>query len=223
MVILIDLLRGYRQHMWIMNIVWPVTALYAGPLALWSYFTLGRTTTHQNIQRDMAEGRGHPGSRRSRWQAIALATTHCGAGCTLGDILAEWLLVAAPVVALWFGYQSIFRHKIFAAWAVDYLFALVVGIGFQYFTIAPMRNLSLGQGIAAAVKADALSLTSWQVGMYGFMALAYFLLFGCLLHIKLEPTSVEFWFMMQLAMLSGFATAFPVNAWLIRTGIKEKM
>ena len=29
--------------------------------------------------------------------------------------------------------------------------------------------------------------------------------------------------MMQLAMLCGFATAYPVNWWLIRRGLKEKM
>jgi len=28
---------------------------------------------------------------------------------------------------------------------------------------------------------------------------------------------------MQVAMLSGFATSYPVNWWLIRSGIKEKM
>ena len=26
--------RGYRQHMCIMNLVWPITCLYFGPLAL---------------------------------------------------------------------------------------------------------------------------------------------------------------------------------------------
>ncbi len=35
--------RGYRQHMWIMEAVWPITALYFGPLALWAYFRWGRT------------------------------------------------------------------------------------------------------------------------------------------------------------------------------------
>ncbi|WP_405083923.1 DUF4396 domain-containing protein [Paraburkholderia caribensis] len=28
---------------------------------------------------------------------------------------------------------------------------------------------------------------------------------------------------MQLAMLAGFATSYPVNWWLIRSGVKEKM
>ena len=29
--------------------------------------------------------------------------------------------------------------------------------------------------------------------------------------------------MMQIAMLCGFATSYPVNWWLIRAGIKERM
>ena len=33
----------------------------------------------------------------------------------------------------------------------------------------------------------------------------------------------EFWLLMQLAMVVGFATAYPVNWLLIRRGLKEKM
>ena len=29
--------------------------------------------------------------------------------------------------------------------------------------------------------------------------------------------------MMQLAMMAGFVTSYPVNWWLIRAGVKEKM
>ena len=83
-----------------------------------------------------------------------------------------------PAIAVWFGYGSVFGDKIFAVWIVDYLFAYAIGIVFQYFTIAPMRNLGFAAGIWAAIKADTLSLTAWQVGMYGFMAFAYFYLFG---------------------------------------------
>jgi len=32
-----------------------------------------------------------------------------------------------------------------------------------------------------------------------------------------------FRFAMQWAMLAGFATAFPMNWWLVRRGIKERM
>jgi hypothetical protein len=104
-------------------------------------------------------------------------------------------------------------------WLVDYLFAHAFGIAFQYFTIAPMRHLSVGQGLWAAVKADTLSLTAWQVGMYGWMAVAVFLIFG---H-ELGKTDPVFWFMMQVAMLFGFLTFYPVNWWLLTAGLKEKM
>jgi hypothetical protein len=86
-----------------------------------------------------------------------------------------------------------------------------------------MRQLSAGRGLVEALKADVLSLMAWQVGMYGFMAIAQFYLFRHLLGTRLEVNPPEFWFMMQIATLSGFATSYPVNWWLIRKGIKEKM
>jgi hypothetical protein len=36
-IIALDIITGHGQHMGIMNIVWPATALYFGPLALWAY------------------------------------------------------------------------------------------------------------------------------------------------------------------------------------------
>jgi hypothetical protein len=156
---------------------------------------------------------------------VAKGTLHCGAGCTLGDVVAENLAHAFPAVALWLGWKTLFAadHKLFAVWILDYVMAFIFGIAFQYFTIKPMRNLSPGQGLVQALKADTLSLTAWQVGMYGFMALAYFWIFGGLLQVRLHPGLVEFWFMMQIAMLWGFATSCPVNWWLLRKGIKEAM
>ena len=56
-------------------------------------------------------------------------------------------------------------QRIFAIWVLDYI---------QYYTIAPMRHPAVVQGIWAAAKADTLSLTAWQIGMYGFMAVAPF-------------------------------------------------
>jgi Domain of unknown function (DUF4396) len=40
---------------------------------------------------------------------------------------------------------------------------------------------------------------------------------------KLEPTVVEFWFTMQIAMICGFLTSYPFNWRLLRRGLKEKM
>jgi len=102
---------------------------------------------------------------------VAKGSSHCGAGCTLGDIIVEWAAFAFPAVTVWFGYGRLFDEKTFAVWVPDYIVAFLIGIVFQYFTIKPMRGLSVGDGILAAVKADVASISAWQVGMYGGMAL----------------------------------------------------
>ena len=108
---------------------------------------------------------------------MATGTLHCGSGCALGDMTAEWLAFFVPGVAIAFGWHSLFDEKTFAIWILDFLAAFAFGIIFQYFAIAPMRNLSLGEGIIAALKADSLSLTAWQIGMYCLMAVMQFVVF----------------------------------------------
>ena len=223
LVIAIDVTR-HQQHMFVMNVVWPVTALFGGVLALWGYFTYGRLATHGKMKRAMERNEEPPSKTLTPfWAMVGKGTTHCGSGCALGDICAEWLAFAFPGIAVALGWQSIFGEKMFAVWVLDYILAFLIGIVFQYTTIVPMRSLSFGEGVVAAVKADTLSLTAWQVGMYGFMAIAQFYLFRTLFGVKLEPNSTEFWFMMQIAMLCGFVTSYPVNWWLMKSGLKEKI
>ncbi len=101
----------------------------------------------------------------------------------------------------------------------DYIVAYVLGIVFQYFTIAPMRGLSFGPGVWAAIKADTLSLTAFEIGLFGWMALTYFIFF----HPHVKPDQPTYWLMMQVGMLIGYATSYPMNWWLIKAGIKEAM
>jgi hypothetical protein len=223
LVIALDVIR-HPQHMWIMNVVWPITALFAGPISLWGYFSYGRLATDATAKAAMARDQQPPSKTLTPFPVmVAKGAAHCGSGCTLGDIIAEGLAFGFPAIAVWFGWHTIFDEKMFAVWILDFIVAFVIGIVFQYFTIAPMRGLGLADGLVAAVKADTLSLTAWQIGMYGFMAVAQFYLFRARLGVKLEADMAEFWFMMQIAMLCGFITAYPVNWWLIRAGLKEKM
>ena len=62
-----------------------------------------------------------------------------------------------------------------------------------------------------------------QIGMYGLMAISQFLWFKPAYGGVANVASPEFWFAMQLAMFAGFATSYPVNGWLICSGVKEKM
>jgi hypothetical protein len=209
--------------MWIMNVVWLLTALFGTVAWFWFYFRVGRLGSKEATM--TANGRSGDLRNKSKPFAamVAEAASHCGSGCTLGDICAEWLAFAIPTLAVWLGPAIDLLRKIFAVWILDYIFAYGFGIIFQYYTTAPMRHLGFAQGIWAAVKADTLSLTAWQLGMYGFTAVAFFWIFRDLLGTELKVNTPEFWFMMQVAMIFGFITSYPVNWWLLKAGLKEKM
>lgn len=221
LIILIDISQGHRQHMNIMNLVWPITALFGSIVTILGYFHYGRLATEKKFQDAKA-------SNKTPFKImVAKAASHCGSGCTLGDILAEFLVFCFPVVATWVGWKTIFPDndagKTYSTWVVDFVFAFIIGIIFQYYTIKPMRKISSTEGIKAALKADTLSLISWQIGMYGCMAFINFYLAKSVWHYTLKPNMIEFWFSMQLAMICGFITSYPVNWWLLKKGIKEKM
>ncbi|QDP95408.1 DUF4396 domain-containing protein [Microlunatus elymi] len=200
--------RRYRQLMPIMEAVWPITGLYFGPVAVWGYRRFGRPMTRRwQTDHDRREAPDKP-----HWAAVAVGVSHCGAGCTLGDIIAEFVIFAIGA--------TIAGRALFAMFVGDYLAAVALGIVFQYFAIAPMRGLGLGKGLREAAKADVLSLTAFEVGLFGWMALMYYVFFP---DPHLEPSSPVFWFLMQIGMVIGFFTAWPANVWLIRSGIKDAM
>jgi Domain of unknown function (DUF4396) len=196
--VLVLLLVKRPQPMAVMNVVWPITALYLGPIAVWWYWTLARMGNASTVPRPF-------------WQTIIVETTHCGAGCTLGDIVAENIIAA--------GAFTIAGSTLHAEFAGDYILALTFGVAFQYFAIAPMRGLSLRAGIIAAIQADVISLTAFEIGlfaaMYGMTLLPF--------HLELGVRQPVFWFLMQIGMAIGYITSYPANWLLVRVGIKEAM
>jgi hypothetical protein len=207
--ILVDIYgRGHRQRMKVMEAVWPVTALYAGPLAVVGYRRYGRPRTSLWL----AEHDRDEPPEKPWWATVSVGVSHCGAGCTLGDIIAEF--------AVFFLAATIAGQTLLAEYAGDYVLAVALGLAFQYFAIAPMRGLGFRKGIVAAAKADILSLTAFEIGLFGWMALTSLVFFPA---PHLHPDSPTYWFMMQVGMCLGFLTAYPVNSWLIRRGIKEAM
>lgn len=248
--ILIDVYRN-PQSMKIMNVVWVLTALWGSYLALWAYLKFGRekkciekpTMKMDNDSMDMSDMKdmdkmdmkgmdmGDTKSmdmsstknmsnmmpemnmkQHSHWQSIALSALHCGAGCTLADILGEWFTYHYPI--------TIGSSQLVGSWIFDFILALIIGVFFQFYAIREMEKISFFKGISRAFRVDFFSLTSWQVGMYGWMAIVYFIIFK---DSTLSKSSPEFWFMMQIAMLLGFICAYPMNALLIKLGIKKGM
>ena len=237
--------RGWKSMMAVMIPVWPINATYMGPITLFLYFRYGRPAKpgmgageHQHREhmghehtlapsstgdspneQDMEKQNGAMSQHghhmhdmsgdRPMWATVAIGVSHCGAGCVLGDIVGEWLVYGTGA--------TINGQSIWAELLVDYGFALLFGIVFQYFSIAPMSGDYGPRSIVRAMKADILSLTSFEIGLFGWMV-AYQV---GIWDYQLPMDSAAYWWMMQVGMLLGFGTAVPVNWWLIKKGIKE--
>jgi hypothetical protein len=129
-------INNRRQPMGVMNAVFPITALYFGPLAVAFYWRWGRVASNaapvarrpaserepsmSSVGADMSSAGtdigmpmrmdddrsphravdpGGPvtaaGSRersRPRWAMMATEVSHCGSGCVLGDVIAEFVI-----------------------------------------------------------------------------------------------------------------------------------
>lgn len=199
------------QKMRIMNVVWPVTALYLSGLALWAHFAISSKSNRHRMESMEDEGSF---DKSPTLAGVAIGTSHCGAGCMLADILSEFTLAATGF--------TILGSMLWTSYIVDFVIAWVMGIVFQYLAIKPMRpELSRGAALWNAVKADTLSILAFQIGMYAFMALVHLKLFTGSHH--LSAFRPEYWMMMQAAMICGFATSFPMNWLLTKMGLKESM
>ncbi|WP_101570522.1 MULTISPECIES: DUF4396 domain-containing protein [unclassified Alistipes] len=222
-------LHSRKQSMKIMNSVWILTGLWGGFIALWAYFRFGRAKRSAPVAAPMRMEAPDAGSMpmgnkaetrmpmdmgrdRPKWQSVVLSTLHCGAGCTLADLIGESFLYFVPV--------AIGGSAVVGGWALDYALALCIGVYFQYAAIRSMQMLPRKQAVVHALKADFLSLTAWQAGMYAWMAVVIWVLFR---ETGLSKMSWTFWFMMQTAMFVGFLAALPMNVWLIRKGVKKGM
>jgi hypothetical protein len=186
----------------IMNIVWPVTGLYFPLVGLWFYHSMGRP---------MAADAPAMKGEQPYWRGVFVSATHCGSGCAIGNIL-------GPPIVFGFG-LTLLGTVLFAEYVVEFMFAYVFGIAFQYFPIRSMRHVSPGEALIDAVKADTLALVAFEVGMFAWMAFAYFVLVPW--HPR--PDNAVFWFMMQIGLILGFVTTYPANWLLIRWGIKMGM
>jgi len=171
---------------------------------------------HENPKHDHSKHNmsGHEhmhdmGGDRPIWATVFIGVSHCGAGCVLGDLVGEWLV---------YGTGAMIRgHDIWPCILIDYAFALLFGIIFQYFSIAPMSGDYGPKTIIRAAKADILSLTAFEIGLFGWMIIYQVGIW----EYKLPMNTFTYWWQMQIGMFFGFWTALPVNWWLLTRGIKE--
>ena len=193
--------RGYRQPTGVMDVVWPVTALYFGPLALPAYHRWGRPRS-EKWQREHGFA-----PEKSLPVAAATGGIPGGAASAVGHVIGVPLVVLTGLTiagqSLWVMILAI------AAIATALLFV------FEYFfSTVPTRGLSSGEGLTVALLIALVTVLAFDVGMGGWMLVMHYVLF-------MPPlTDVTFLFLMQVGLILGFLTGYPAVLWLLRRGIK---
>jgi hypothetical protein len=141
-----------------------------------------------------------------RWRQVLGSTMHCvagdGVGILAGAVIAAFLALSRPVDL-----------------AVEYV--LGFGFGWTIFQALFMRDLVGGSYRRALTRTFIPELLSMNLLMAGMLPIAA--LARVAIAEPLSPLSPDFWFVMSMALLAGFMTAYPINWWLVATGLKHGM
>ena len=142
----------------------------------------------------------------TRWRQVLGSTMHCVAGDGLG-------IMAGAVIA-----RLLHLHGI-ADIALEYM--LGFGFGWSIFQALAMRGMAGGsyrRSLSTTFFPELLSMNFLMAGMVTMMT------FG-MSHVPaaMSPLRPAFWFVMSMALLVGFITAYPMNWWLVSHHMKHGM
>ncbi|MCO4239197.1 DUF4396 domain-containing protein [Pseudarthrobacter raffinosi] len=193
--------RRYRQSERMMEIVWPITALYLGPFALWAYYRLGRAGSPKWQQEN-----GALPEQRLSLKALAGGTPG-GAAATVAHVIGVPLVIASGL--------TIAGIKLWVLIIVIALLAIAILFFFERFASPVWGEPQARKGTGAALLAATVTVLAFDIGMGGWMI---FLHFGMFMP---APTDVTFLFLMGIGNILGFATAYPAVRWLIQRGVKD--
>ena len=142
----------------------------------------------------------------TRWRQVLGSTMHCvagdGVGILAGAVVASYLTLNRPLeIALEYG--------------------LGFGFGWTIFQALFMRDMAGGsyrRALATTFLPEFLSMNLVMTGMMLIASLGRNAIGG-----RFSPLTPEFWFVMSMALLFGFLTAYPINWWLVAKGLKHGM
>lgn len=142
----------------------------------------------------------------TRWRQVLGSTMHCVAGDGVG-------ILAGAVIASFFHLPKITDI------ALEYV--LGFGFGWSIFQALFMRDMAGGsyrRALSRAFFPELLSMNCLMAGMVPVMTLAVASTPG-----SRDPSGPSFWFIMSMALLVGFITAYPMNWWLVSRHMKHGM
>lgn len=183
-------------EMGVMKWGWVLVTLYTGIIGLVIYLLSCREPLPGTHEQYVAP----------QWKQTVGSTVHCLAGDGVGIIVAAAFTAA---LGLPMGFDLV----------VEYLAGFAFGL--LVFQALFMKDM-LGGDYATAVKRtivpEWLSMNAVMAGMIPVMVV---------LMTRdprgMEPNGFQFWGIMSLALIVGAVIAYPVNWWLVQTGLKHGM
>jgi len=173
-----------------------ILTLFTGPFAAFFYVIGCREPLHGTHEAYVA----------FRWRQVLGSTMHCAAGDGIG------IITGAAVSAHW-------HLTGWLDFALEYL--LGFGFGWAVFQAFAMRDMAGGdymRSLRQTFLPEFLSMNFLMAGMVVTM--------GSLMpHVPNSgnPLAGEFWFIMSMSLMTGFALAYPMNWWLVGRGLKHGM
>ena len=189
-----NFVRGNPEET-VMKWGWVLITLYMGPIALALYVLADKEPapgTHERFVRPL-------------WKQGVGSTVHCVAGDATGIILAA-AVTAALGLPMWIDF--------IVEYAAGFAFGLFI---FQSLFMKDMLGGSYFNAIRKTFVPEALSMNMMAAGMFPTMAL---LMMGRDMR-AMEPSEPLFWMVMSLGVIVGFATAYPVNVWMVARNMKH--
>jgi hypothetical protein len=196
LVFLIYDLARRTPTMGVMKLAWVLIILYTGPIGLFIYLLSCRQPlpgTHSEFI-------------RPHWKQAVGSMMHCVAGDATGIIL-------SAAIVFHFGLPN------GGDLIVEYLSAFVVGLLiFQAVFMMGMYGGNYFKAVRKTFFAETVSMNMVMVGMIPTMVILMNRHPG-----SDDPTNPLFWGIMSLATMAGMITTYPINSWMVRSGIKHGM
>ncbi len=142
----------------------------------------------------------------ARWRQVLGSTMHCvagdGVGILAGAVVASFLTLTRPA-------------EVGLEYVLGFAFGWTI---FQGLFMRGMAGGSYRRALATTFLPEFLSMNLVMTGMV-LVATVGRLAVG----EAFSPLTPGFWFVMSMALLAGFLTAYPMNWWLVANGLKHGM
>ena len=180
----------------VMKLGWVLVTLYTGPVGA-AFYVLSckepRPGAHEPFITPL-------------WKQSLGSTIHCMAGDATGIIVAA-AVTAALGFPMWLDSVS------------EYVFGFAFGLTiFQALFMKNMLGGSYGTALRRSFLPEWLSMNAVMAGMVPVMVILMSRDMRAM-----EASSIRFWGIMSLATFAGALLAYPVNVWLVASGLKHGM